>query len=114
MNLFKKSVIAAGLAATAIVSTTPAMARDYHRGNDNTAAVAIGAGILGLAVGAIVASNSNDRRDDRYYDAGWQYRDGYYWNGDGRRYSQGDYDRYRQNDRRRGYDRNYGDWRRGY
>lgn len=122
MNIFKKTIIATGLAATALASTTPAMARDWHRGHDNTAAVAIGAGILGLAVGAIAASSSHDRYDnDRYYDAGyapgWSYRDGSYWNGDGRRYSRDDYDRYHRNyreDYRRGYDHDRGDWRRGY
>jgi hypothetical protein len=121
MNLFKKTVIAAGLAATALASTTPAMARDYHRGNDNTAAVAIGAGILGLAVGAIAAS-SNDR--DRYYDnrydgrvyaSDWSYRDGYYWDRDGGRHGRDEWQRYnRGGDYRRGYDHDRGDFRRGY
>ncbi len=128
MNLFKKTAIAAGLAATALASTTPAMARDYHRGNDNTAAVAIGAGILGLAVGAIAASSSN--RDDRCYDAGydnryagpayvsgWSYRDGYYWDRNGGRHGRDEYQRYNRDHRddyRRGYDRNREDYRRGY
>lgn len=118
MNVFKKTALAAGLAATALATTTPAMARDWHRGNDNTAAVAIGAGILGLAVGAIAASSSRDRDryDDRYYGSDWSYRDGYYWDRDGRRYSRGDYDRYRnqREDWRRGYNGDRGDWRRGY
>lgn len=146
MTFFRKATIAAALAATALATTTPAMARDYHRGNDNTAAVAIGAGILGLAVGAIVASSSN--RDDRYSDQGyyadsyygpayttsWSYRDGYYWDRDGRRHSRDEYQRYHQShdrrdgnyrdnnrhddrrdgDYRRGYDRSYSDQRRGY
>ena len=96
MNIFKKSAIAAGLAATALVSTAaPVMAQDFDRGRDNTAAVAIGAGILGLAIGAIAAS---DRHDDRYYydggyAPGWSYRDGYYWNGDGHRYDRNAYHR---------------------
>lgn len=115
MNVFRKTAIAAGLAATALASTTPAMARDWHRGNDNTAAVAIGAGILGLAVGALVASG-NDRRDDRRYASDWSYRNGYYWDRDGGRHSRDDYDRYRRDGRgyyaERGYDR--GQWGRGY
>ena len=53
------------------------MARDSYRHNDNTAGVAIGAGIIGLAVGAIIASgNNNDRyRDGRYYDRSYDGRD---------------------------------------
>lgn len=125
MNLFKKTAIAAGLAATALVSTTPAMARDYHRGNDNTAAIAIGAGILGLAVGAIAASSNNN--NDRYYDnryqgrayvSDWSYRDGYYWDRSGGRHGRDEYQRYNRggdrNDYRRGYDHDRGDYRRGY
>jgi hypothetical protein len=136
MNLLKKTALAAGLAATALASTTPAMARDYHRGNDNTAAVAIGAGILGLAVGAIAASsnNRNDRYydNDRYYASDWSYRDGYYWDGNGGRHDRDEYQRYNQGNRgdygrgdygrgnqgrddyRRGYDHDRGDYRRGY
>jgi hypothetical protein len=120
MNVFKKSAIAAGLAATALVSTTPAMARDWHRGGNDTAAIAIGAGILGLAVGAIAASSS-DRHRDGYYTSNWSYRDGYYWDSDGRRYSRDDYDRYRRDPRgyygNGYYDRGAGDrsgWYRGY
>ncbi|AXB75801.1 hypothetical protein [Novosphingobium sp. P6W] len=131
MNLFKKTAIAAGLAATALASTTPAMARDYHRGSDNTAAIAIGAGILGLAVGAIAASsnNHNDRYDARYdnrysgpaYVNDWSYRDGYYWDRGGGRHDRDEYQRYyrgqggsMQGDYRRGYDRSRDDYRRGY
>lgn len=133
MSIFKKATFATALAATALVTTTPAMARDYHRGGgDNTAAVAIGAGILGLAVGAIVASSSrnhdryrDDRYDDRYADSGyvysspaytsdWRYRDGYYWDRDGRRHDRDEYYRYRNYDSRYGYNGNYADRRRGY
>lgn len=128
MNVLKKTAIAAGLAATALASASPAMARDWnhggYRGHDNTAAVAIGAGILGLAVGAIVASG-NDRHNDRYYASDWSYRDGYYWDRDGRRYSRDDYERYGRDYRNDGrydgqggyYGDRYegrGDWHRGY
>lgn len=114
MNLFKKATLATALAASALASASPAVARDYrHRGGDDTAAIAIGAGIIGLAIGAIAASSSNDRHDRDYYDYrrnGWQYRDGYYWDRDGHRYDRDgrryDDDRYYA---RRGY---YGD--RGY
>jgi len=133
MAFFRNATVATALAATALASATPAMARDYYRHNDNTAAVAIGAGVVGLALGAIIASSSNDRdryRDrDRYYDSGyaydngWQYRDGWYWDRDGGRHSRDDYDRYQRGrnewrgdrgDWRRGYDHDRGDFRRGY
>jgi hypothetical protein len=85
MNLIKKASIATALAATALVSASPAMAR--HNRGDDTAAIAIGAGIIGLALGAIVASSNNDRHDrDWQYRRGWEYRDGYYWDRQGRRY----------------------------
>lgn len=112
MNLFKKATLATVLGATALTAASPAMARDYYRnrGND-TAAIAIGAGIVGLAIGAIAASSSNNRRD-RDYDYrrnGYEYRDGYYWDRQGRRY---DRDGRRYDDRyydRRGYG-SYGDY----
>ncbi|MFK4873110.1 hypothetical protein [Novosphingobium sp. ZW T3_23] len=119
MTFFRNTAIATALAATALASATPAMARDHYRNNDNTAAVAIGAGVIGVALGAILASNNNrdrDRyRDDRYYgssygsayNSSWQYRDG-------GRHSRDDYDRYQRGDYRRGYDRDRGDFRRGY
>ena len=70
MNLLKKAVLGTAIGAMAL-ATAPADARSYyrhyHHGDD--AAVAIGAGILGLAVGAAIASGNNDR----YY-----YNDGYY------------------------------------
>lgn len=132
MSIFKKAALGTALAATALVSASPAMARDYHRDHDNTAAVAIGAGVIGLALGAIIASSDNDRHRDRYYDSsyaygpaytsGWYYRDGYYWDRDGRRHSRDEYTRryrgddYRNGDNyRRGDDyRRDGDYRRGY
>lgn len=117
-QFFKKGVLAATLAATALVTTTPAMARDYHRGNNDDAAIAIGAGIVGLAIGAIIAgSNKRDRYDDRYHVRdGWYYNDGYYYNRSGSRYTRDNWqrrygDRYER--RNRGYDRDYYN-RRGY
>jgi hypothetical protein len=52
-----------GLAATAV----PADARSWrhHRGGGDDAAIAIGAGIIGLGIGAAIASDHNDR--GRYY-----------------------------------------------
>jgi hypothetical protein len=110
MNIFKKGVLATTLAASALVaSVSPAAAqdyRDYRDGGNNTAAVAIGAGIIGLAVGAIAASGNDSRyRDQRYYDRGYYGNDG--WSNRGVR----GYDRSRRYDRR---DRRGDDWRSGY
>jgi len=71
MNLLKKAVLGTAVGAMAL-ATTPADARGYyrhHHGDD--AAVAIGAGILGLAVGAAIASGNNDRYYDGYYNDGY-------------------------------------------
>lgn len=115
MGIFKKTTLATVLVATALTAATPAMARPYGHRSDNTGAIVAG-GIIGIALGAIIASSANDRHHGdyryRYADRGWQWRDGYYWDGDGRRYYQdgrpcdddrgyyrGGYDRYD-----RGYD----------
>ena len=103
-SLFTRLGLGTVLAATALSAmSTPAAARPYYRDGGNDAAIAIGAGILGLAVGAAIA----DRDDDRYYQRrgyaygngynndGWYYRDGYYWDRDGRRYDRDEYNRYR-------------------
>ena len=56
---------------------TPAAARDryYHRHGSDDAAIAIGAGLIGLAIGAAIASN----HDDRYYGDRYYYDNGYYY-----------------------------------
>ena len=65
-----KAVIAATLAATALggLAATPAQAQYYrgyrHHGGGDGAAVAVGAGLLGLAVGAAIASSD---RPHYYY-----------------------------------------------
>jgi hypothetical protein len=111
---------AATLAATCLGYTQAAQARDRwdRRGGGDDAAIAIGAGILGLAVGAAIA----DRGDDRYYDRGYygdrryvtvRGRPGYYY------YYQGAPRRYYQ-DRYYGRPNYYGGayygngWNRGY
>ncbi|MEO5587626.1 MAG: hypothetical protein ABIQ81_08040 [Novosphingobium sp.] len=69
------------MAATALAATSPAQARDrWDRGNDR-AAVAVGAGVLGLALGAAIASDRRDRYyDDRYYYRSYpRYRNNYYY-----------------------------------
>lgn len=124
MTIFRKAALAVALAATALVSTSPAQARDgwRHRGGDDTAAIAIGAGIIGLAVGAAVASSHDD---DRYYDRGYYYEGGYaYPRYRGTYYRsypayRGDAWRWREHERREhfehrgGWDRRDG-WNRGY
>lgn len=108
MGIFKKATLATVLAATALTAATPAMAGPYDRRHDNTGAIVAG-GIIGLALGAMIASSANDRRHGdyryRYADRGWQWRDGYYWDGEGRRYDRDGryFDRYDRFDRR-GYD----------
>ncbi|MCJ2183194.1 hypothetical protein MTR62_10890 [Novosphingobium sp. 1949] len=57
--------LGAAAGACALAGAAPqAMARDHYRDGGDTAAIAIGAGILGLAVGASLA----DRGDRYYYD----------------------------------------------
>ncbi len=118
-SFLKKTLLASGLAATALASATPASAQYYgssyggHRHHDDTGtAIAVGAGILGIiAIAAIASSNKNkycerdqygtrycyDRNQDRnsnggYYNNG-SYNNGYnnggYYNGSG--YNNGSY-----------------------
>ncbi|MGE3691797.1 MAG: hypothetical protein AB7F98_10490 [Novosphingobium sp.] len=89
-RFIKKSVLATVLAATALGSVTPAMARPYygghrHHNRDNTGAIIAGIGILGVIAAIAATSGKNDR--DRYRNRGWEYRDGYYWDRQGRRYN---------------------------
>jgi hypothetical protein len=122
MNIIKKATLAAAVAASALVSITPAMAHPYDHHNGDAAALAIGAGILGLAVGAAVASsNHHHDYDHGYYDSGyyangWQYRDGYYYGPDGQRYDRNAYyqSQHNREDWRRGYDQNAYYARRGW
>ena len=83
MNAFlKKAGLGIALAATALTASAPADAqrwggyRGYHggygRGGDVAGAAVLG-GILGLGVGAAIASNHNRG----YYNGGY-YREGYY------------------------------------
>lgn len=94
MNGFMKKIgLAVALGATALTAAAPAEAqrwrggygggwgggyRHYDRDNGGTAIVA---GIAGLAIGAAIASNRNDRyRDDYYRQRGFDpyYDDRYY------------------------------------
>ena len=108
MNIWKKGVIAIAACATLAMTAAPAQAQRYrgHRHHDNSGAV-IASGVVGLALGAAIASNSRDR----YYDRGYRgyrgydgYRGGYYRDG----YNDRGYYR----DGYRGYRRGYNGYRR--
>jgi hypothetical protein len=111
MTILKKAALATALAASALVSASPAMARSYHgyrhHGGDTAGAAVVG-GIIGLALGAIIASSADHHdRDSDYRRRGWEYRDGYYWDREGHRYDR-DGRRYDNDYARRGYyDRGY-------
>ncbi|WP_068074052.1 hypothetical protein [Novosphingobium lentum] len=83
MNLFGKAALTAAFAASALTAAAPAEARDYyrHRGGGDDAAIAIGAGVVGLALGAALASDHRDYDDGYYYDRGYypRYRGSYYY-----------------------------------
>ena len=127
LKMLKRCGLATVLVAASFAVATTAEARHRDRGDD-TSAIAIGAGIVGLAVGALFA----DRDDGNYYDRDYYrhrryvrvsgYPDYYYYY-DGypnRYYRDRHYDRHygqyygRRHDNRwdRGY---YGNrWNRGY
>jgi hypothetical protein len=77
---FGKAALGAGLIAATALTAAPAEARDYYRygrHHDRTG-TAIAAGVVGLALGAALASSSRDR----YYDDGYyypRYRSSYYY-----------------------------------
>lgn len=94
MNLaIRKTMLGIGAAASVAVIAAPVEAQRYyrHRHNDDAAAAAIVGGIIGIGVGAAIASGSRDR----YYDNGYYYgRPGYYGSGYGGYYGRGyGYDR---------------------
>ncbi|MBX9730076.1 MAG: hypothetical protein K2X59_02005 [Sphingomonas sp.] len=68
-SMLKKAGLGFALAATALSVAAPAEAQRYYgrdrRGNGGGAVIA---GIAGLAIGAAIASNNNDRYRDRFYD----------------------------------------------
>ncbi|MBJ6122719.1 hypothetical protein [Sphingomonas mollis] len=77
-GMLKKAGLGAVLAATVLTAAVPAEAqrwggyRNYrgHRGGGDAVAGAVLGGILGLGVGAAIASNNNR---NRYYDRGYYY-----------------------------------------
>ncbi|HEY0413258.1 MAG TPA: hypothetical protein VGD66_08950 [Allosphingosinicella sp.] len=91
-NVLKKGIIGAAVAATVAVTASPADAqyrRHRHHGDD--AAWAVGAGIVGLGIGAAIASSNRGYYGNGYYDNGY-YDRGYYGNNDAY-YGRGYYDR---------------------
>lgn len=90
------------LAASTLTVATTAEARGYYRDRGDDAAIAIGAGIVGIAIGAAIADDNDDRyyyRDRGYYRS---YPDRYYYQD--RRYYRPHYDyRYRNHYRQRDY-----------
>ena len=78
----KKAGLATVLAATTLTAAAPAEAQRYWRGRDRGGDVATGAiigGVVGLGLGAAIASSNRDRYYDRgYYDRRGYYDDGYY------------------------------------
>lgn len=111
----KKAGLAVAMAATTLTIAAPAEAQRYdryrNRGGNDVAAGAIIGGIVGLGLGAAIASSNNR---GRYYDRGY-YGDGYYAQPPRRFYRQryqGPRGYYRGYDR--GYDRGYYNAPRGY
>jgi hypothetical protein len=112
-----KSAVAAALPALAFI-TTPAQAHGGYyggRGGDD-AGIAIGAGVVGLVLGAAIASGNRDR--DYYYDDEYYEPRGSYYRAYPRYYSYNyDYPRYERrgwnnwrNDRHDGWNYRGRDW----
>lgn len=110
MKLLRNAVLGLAMAASIPISATPAQARDhyryYSRYHDDDAALALSAGIIGLAIGAAIASD----RPRYYYDDDYYYRERYY-RPHYRSYYYS-YDRYPRYDDRRWYRHDRG-WHRG-
>lgn len=110
-SFIKGLVAAAAIGGVSIAAVQPAEARD-HTG------AAVVAGVIGLGVGAAIASSAHDRYYDRgYYDAGYQPYygggGGYYAPSYGVVYDRGYYGRrdWRDHDDRRGWDHDRGEHR---
>lgn len=106
MNKILTAAVAALTIAGSVAAVAgPAQAEPYrysnrHKSNNNNdAGIAIAAGIVGLAIGAAVASSGSNRRNSSYYyDNGYQqqgyggaYGNSYYGNGYQQPYYSGGY-----------------------
>jgi hypothetical protein len=127
VKTLKKIVLGSALTASSLAIAAPASAQDYnryHRHSGDNATAAIVGGVIGLALGAAIASSSNrgydNYRNGTWYE-GYQYRNGGFYDRRGyRRYDrntwqQRHYQGYRQDGYRGGYEQRdrYGD-REGY
>lgn len=116
VKTLRKIVLGTALAASSLAIAAPASARDYdrynrHGGHGATAAVV--GGVIGLALGAAIASSSNrgydGYRNGTWYE-GYQYRNGGFYDRQGYRsydrntWQQRRYQGYRQDGYRDGYD----------
>ncbi len=78
-TLWKKAGLGAALAATALGAGVPVDAqyyrgyRHYRHGGGDVAAGAVLGGIVGLGLGAVIASSNRDRGYDRGYYGGYRY-----------------------------------------
>lgn len=81
-RIMTKAALGLGALASVGMMAAPAQAQSYYHHRDNDAGVAVAAGIVGLAIGAAIASSNHDRRydyDRRYYnDHGYYPQNGYY------------------------------------
>jgi hypothetical protein len=68
MTLSRPASFAAALAAAGLAFAAPASAHD-RRGGGHDAAIAIGVGVIGLAIGAAIASGRDEDRGD--YEGGY-------------------------------------------
>jgi hypothetical protein len=112
-SVFKKTALGLAAVSTLAMAASPADAqyrRYRHHGDD--AGIAIGAGILGLGIGAAIASSNRGYYGyssgyyDPYYGGGYGYAPSY-----GGYYGQGYYDGYRRHCvTRRQWDPYYGRW----
>lgn len=116
MTKLRKFILAGTLATVALASAGPAAADRGYRGGGDTTGAAIAGGIVGLAVGAAIASSSRDH--DRYYYDGPRYpryRTYYVYRDYPRYYPRRDWDRDRW-EHERWEHRGWGDrgWHRGW
>jgi hypothetical protein len=122
LSRLKKAALASALAATALTSVTPAMAQGYpgdyggyrHRDRGDSTGAAIIGGVIGIAIGALIASGGNKKNKHKRHRADLEYRDGSYYDREGRRCDRDGrpYDEDQGYYQRRGYNGGYAD--RGY
>ena len=72
LNL-RRTAISAVMAMLCFAGATSVQARDRYRGGDDDAVIAIGAGIVGLAIGAALADRDDDYYDDRRWHSNRRY-----------------------------------------